>query len=730
MYTQFYNLAERPFELTPDPRYLFLSSRHREALAHLTYAVEERRGFVQLTGEIGTGKTMMLDALVLGLDARTKVAQLSHTTISEDEFFDFLISELGLEYRGSRKLERLREIQQFLDEWTAAGRNSVLVVDEAQNLSLPVLEEIRLLSNLRSQGQCSLQIVLAGQPEFRTMLDQEGLRQLKQRIGIRYHLTPLSAAETGEYIAHRLNVAGARGSTIFDRGAVDAVFTYAGGVPRMINIVCDRALVAGYGDNSRRIGKALILETVQDIEGAEFRAPVVAASSDAAPARTIEVRDAAPPTPVSAATPEATHAEAQVAPESADVGQPAPDPERRHVPDPSRALPGRARLRVLGVPTKRRAVPVWVVPTVLVVAAVAVVAFSAVRVAWWRTLASPWDGGSEVVSVVDREAPVDVGGSGAGEDGEVSGSGVRAGAVSEIGETSVDEADAVEADHLTGAKVEDAGAGEPADVVDAGAGEAAVAIETGESGEAVVAVEAGDHGEAPVAVETGASGEATVAVDAGVGEATAAVEAGDHGEAVVAVETGDHGDAAVAVDAGVGEATVVVDTGDPGEATAAIETGDPGGVTTAIVTGDLGETSAAIDTGDPGGVTTAIVTGDPGEVSGAVEETVPRDAGTSAAAWVEPESVSVAHDRPAISGPGGPYRAIVLSSINEDAALAELSRVAELGFSVEMIAVYIRERGLWYRVAVRGGYPTLAPAREVVEELRRLGYNSAWVHTE
>ena len=636
-----------------------------------------------MTGEIGTGKTMMLDALVLGLDARTKVAQLSHTTISEDEFFDFLISELGLEHRGSRKLERLREIQQFLDEWTAAGRNSVLVVDEAQNLSLPVLEEIRLLSNLRSQGQCSLQIVLAGQPEFRTMLDQEGLRQLKQRIGIRYHLTPLSAAETEEYIAHRLNVAGAEGSTIFDKGAVEAVFTYAGGVPRMINIVCDRALVAGYGGNRRRIGKTLILETVQDIEGAEFGAPVVAASEGAAPARAIEVRDAAPPTPASVATPEATQPEAQVAPESEDVGQPAPDAERGRVLDPSLALPKPARLGALGAPAKRRTVPAWVVPTVLVVAAVAVVAFSAVRVGWWRTLAGPWDGGPEVASVTNLEAPVNVGGSGAGEDGEVSGSGVRAGAVSEIGETSVDEADAVEADYLTGAKVEDAGAGEPADVVDAGAGEAAVAI------------------------------------DAGVGEATAAIESGGPGEATAAIESG-----------GPGEATAPIESGGPGEATAPIESGDPGETTAAIETGDLGETSAAIETGDPGGVTTAIVTGDPGEVGGAVEETVPRDAGTSAAAWVEPESVSVAHDRPAISGPGGPYRAIVLSSINEDAALAELSRVAELGFSVEMIAVYIRERGLWYRVAVRGGYPTLAPAREVVEELRRLGYNSAWVHTE
>ncbi|MCK4512320.1 AAA family ATPase, partial [bacterium] len=319
MYTRFYNLTERPFELTPDPRYLFLSSRHREALAHLTYAVEERRGFVQLTGEIGTGKTMILDALVLGLDARTKVARLSHTTISEDELFELLVREFGLEHRGGGKLERLSEIQEFLDEWTAAGRNSVLVVDEAQNLSLPVLEEIRLLSNLRSQGKCSLQIVLAGQPEFRTRLDQEDLRQLKQRIGIRYHLTPLSAGETGEYVAHRMNVAGATGSTIFDRGAVDAVFAYAGGVPRMINIICDRALVAGYGANRRRIGKALILETVEDIEGVEFGAARAAASDEPPPMRVGEVADAPPSRPVLAATPGAVQEAARIAPNATEA---------------------------------------------------------------------------------------------------------------------------------------------------------------------------------------------------------------------------------------------------------------------------------------------------------------------------------------------------------------------------------------------------------------------------
>lgn len=639
---------------------------------------------------------MMLDALVLGLDARTKVAQLSHTTISEDEFFDFLISELGLEHCGARKLERLREIQQFLDEWTAAGRNSVLVVDEAQNLSLPVLEEIRLLSNLRSQGQCSLQIVLAGQPEFRTMLDQESLRQLKQRIGIRYHLTPLSAGETGEYIAHRMKVAGADASTVFDKGAVEAIFSYAGGVPRMINIVCDRALVAGYGANRRRIGKTLILETIQDIEGAELGAPRAAASDDAAPARAVQVADAPPPTPVSAPTPGATQEQAQVARESADVDQRAPDPERERVLDPSRALPRRARVGVRGVPAKRRAVPAWLVSTVVVVAAIAVVVFSAVRVGWWRTLVGTRDGGPKVASVADRKAPVDVGDSDGGEDGDVSGNAVRAGALSEIGETSVDEAGAVEADHLSGAKIEDAGGGEPADVVHAGAGEASAAGE------------AGDHGDATASIETG-----------DVGDATEEVETGDAGDATAAMETGD---------AGGGEPADVVYAG-AGDATTAIETDSPDEVTAPIETGDHGDATAAVETGDHGGATAAVETDDPGEVAWAAEA-VPRDAGTPASAWVEPESVGAVQDRPAISGPGGPYRAIVLSSTSEDAAAAELSRVAELGFAVEMIAIYIRDRGLWYRVAVRGGYPALAPAREVVDQLRRLGYDSAWVNRE
>jgi general secretion pathway protein A len=270
VYTEFYGLIERPFELTPDQRYLYLSAHHREALAHLTYGVEERKGFVQLTGEVGTGKTTMLDALVVGLDASTKVARLAHTTIDEIDLLRILARGFGVELQGVKKSDMLAELGETLGEWTKQGRNAVFIVDEAQNLSLQVLEEIRLLSNLRANGRSSLQIVLAGQPELRAKLERRELRQLRQRIGIRYHLTPLSREETGEYIEHRLKVAGAPGK-IFDRSAVQAVYEYSRGVPRVINTICDRALLAGYAEGRRQIGREPVLATIEAIEG---RAPV------------------------------------------------------------------------------------------------------------------------------------------------------------------------------------------------------------------------------------------------------------------------------------------------------------------------------------------------------------------------------------------------------------------------------------------------------------------------
>jgi general secretion pathway protein A len=269
LYTEYYGLIERPFELTPDQRYLYLSAHHREALAHLTYGVEERKGFVQLTGEVGTGKTTMLDALVVGLDASTKVARLAHTTIDEIDLLRILARGFGVELQGVKKSDMLAELGETLGAWTKQGRNAVFIVDEAQNLSLGVLEEIRLLSNLRANGRSSLQIVLAGQPELRAKLERRELRQLRQRIGIRYHLTPLSREETGEYIEHRLTVAGAS-RRIFDRGAIQTVYEYSRGVPRVINMICDRALLAGYAEGKATVGKELVLPTIEAIEG---RAP-------------------------------------------------------------------------------------------------------------------------------------------------------------------------------------------------------------------------------------------------------------------------------------------------------------------------------------------------------------------------------------------------------------------------------------------------------------------------
>ncbi len=282
MYTSFYNLIEKPFELGTDLRYLYLSAHHREALAHLTYGVEERKSFVQLTGEVGTGKTTLLDALVDGLDVTTKVARLSYTTIGEEDLLRELARELGVEPLTGPKIEIRRRIASFLDERTRAGRNAVFVIDEAQNLSLAVLEEVRLLSNLRTMGANSIQIVLAGQPELREKLELKELRQLRQRIGIRYHLVPLSRAETGEYVAHRLAVAGSSETGIFDSGALDLLYEYSKGVPRVVNIACDRALLAGYAENKRRIGRRLMHETIDAMEGlvpTEEEESVVAAAA-------------------------------------------------------------------------------------------------------------------------------------------------------------------------------------------------------------------------------------------------------------------------------------------------------------------------------------------------------------------------------------------------------------------------------------------------------------------
>lgn len=290
MYTEFYNLAERPFELTPDPRYVYLSAHHREALAHLKYGVEERKGFIQLTGEVGTGKTTMLDVLVSELDATTVVAKLSYTTIDELDLLRILARGFGIEEDTGSKAAILDLIRDLFAEWSKDGRNAVFVVDEAQNLSLPVLEEIRLLSNLRVNGKLSMQIILAGQPELRDKLEKNELRQLRQRIGIRYHLTPLSRQETGEYVSHRMSVAGST-ERVFDAEAMRVVYEYSQGVPRVINMVCDRALLAGYAEHKRRVTGNLVRRAIDGLEGR----PV--AVSERATATEPEVGESAPVRP-------------------------------------------------------------------------------------------------------------------------------------------------------------------------------------------------------------------------------------------------------------------------------------------------------------------------------------------------------------------------------------------------------------------------------------------------
>lgn len=248
MYLEFYGLTAPPFEITPDPRYLYLSRRHREALEHVLFGLEQRKGFVQLTGEVGAGKTTLCRALLAELKEGWATALILNPVMSATQLLRAILRELGLEAKGSDRLRLVGQLNEFLLERAAAGENVALFVDEAQDLSDPLLEELRLLSNLETDDRKLLQIVLIGQPELRVRLAQPQLRQLHQRILVRYHLTPLDRAETRAYIAHRLSLAGANGRPTLSAGALWLVHYYSRGVPRLINAICDITLLAGYAE--------------------------------------------------------------------------------------------------------------------------------------------------------------------------------------------------------------------------------------------------------------------------------------------------------------------------------------------------------------------------------------------------------------------------------------------------------------------------------------------------
>ena len=262
----FFGFTERPFNQSPDPRFLHMTPGHREALAHLVYGVQERKGFIVLTGEVGTGKTTLVQALLRRLDEGTAVAYVTNSLLPFESILEYAFEDLGIAKPGESYAQRLFALQHFLIERSRAGQNTVLIIDEAQNLEASTLEQIRLLSNFETASEKILQIILAGQPELRDRLNLPALRQLKQRIALRATIPPLSGEDTRDYIQTRLRVAGARDLDLFTASAIEAIAKYTGGIPRVVNTVCDHCLTVAYADQIRRIDRDVVKEAVTYLE--------------------------------------------------------------------------------------------------------------------------------------------------------------------------------------------------------------------------------------------------------------------------------------------------------------------------------------------------------------------------------------------------------------------------------------------------------------------------------
>lgn len=267
MYEAFYGLREKPFNLTPDPKFIYLGEKHKEAFAHLLYGIRNRSGFIMVTGEIGTGKTTICRTLLNQLDPSTEVAFIFNPYLSPDELLRKINEDFGIPSKADSVKGLIDELNAYLLERNAKGKNCVLVIDEAQNLTPSVLEQIRLLSNLETESRKLLQIVLIGQPELMKHLSLDELRQLNQRITARYHLKPLDRVETYQYISHRLRVAGGRRSVHFTPAAVRQVYKHSAGTPRVINAVCDRALLIGYTRDTHDITPDIVKQAIREIQG-------------------------------------------------------------------------------------------------------------------------------------------------------------------------------------------------------------------------------------------------------------------------------------------------------------------------------------------------------------------------------------------------------------------------------------------------------------------------------
>jgi general secretion pathway protein A len=275
MYLTYYGLLRSPFEMTPDPAFLYLGEAHREGLATLIYGVRSRKGFVLLTGEVGTGKTTLLHALLAQLDAGTASAFIFNPRLEPLDFFRVLFDELGIQESCRTKADYLLALNRFLIARLERNQATLLIVDEAQNLSSEMLEEIRLLSNLETPTSKLLQIMLVGQPELADMLAKPTLRQLRQRIVLRHSLRPFDAGETTAYVEERLRLAGYTGKGLFDKRALAELYEISGGIPRLVNVLCDGALLVGYARELDTLSRDVVQEVARDLALEPARAPAV-----------------------------------------------------------------------------------------------------------------------------------------------------------------------------------------------------------------------------------------------------------------------------------------------------------------------------------------------------------------------------------------------------------------------------------------------------------------------
>lgn len=267
VYVSFFNLREQPFNLTPDPRFLFLSPQHEEALSNLLYGIQERKGFIEITGEVGTGKTLLCRTLVERLDETVSTAVIFNSYLTEIELLQAILKDFGLTCDRHTRQAYIDTLNQYLINEFAKGRNAVVIVDETQNVEPTVLEQLRLLSNLDTDTVKLLQVVLIGQPELRDKLATYQMRQLDQRIAVRYHLNALTRTDTQLYITHRMSVAGAANSVTYSRSAWHHIHRYCGGIPRRINLLCDRILLTAYVNDTQHVTATIVQKSIRDLNG-------------------------------------------------------------------------------------------------------------------------------------------------------------------------------------------------------------------------------------------------------------------------------------------------------------------------------------------------------------------------------------------------------------------------------------------------------------------------------